>query len=396
MKASKRLEAVHAYPFVRWNEICLEVEERGIDVIRLDVGNPDLAPPDAVVDALCNSARASESHGYPGFRGKTVLREAIANYYARRFEVTLTPTSQIVPLLGSKEGIIHLSLACLNPGDIALVPDPGYTPYARAARLAGATPVFFPLRAEAGYLPDLNAIPKAIARKASLLWLNYPNNPTGACADLAFLSEAIAFTRKHDIVLCHDAPYADIVFDGFRPPSILEVPGATNVAVELNSLSKTFNMAGWRVGMALGRPDVLSLLSRIKSNIDSGQFLPIQAAAIEALNTPSTWIDNRNAIYKERLKLLAEGLQCAGLQTNAPRATLYLWVALPANILSEDAARILLETAGIAAAPGIFFGPAGEGYLRVSVTAATDRVATAADRLRSLPKDWLRLALADR
>jgi len=360
-----------------------------MDVIRLDVGNPDLPPPDAVVDALCTAARDSSSHGYPGFRGKTKLREAIASYYARRFDVSLDPMTQIVPLLGSKEGIIHLSLACLNPGDIALVPDPGYAPYARAARLAGATPILLPLRAEAGYLPDLHAISIETARKASLLWLNYPNNPTGACANLDFLSEAVTFARKHNIVLCHDASYTDIAFDGFKPPSILEVPGAVDVAVELNSLSKTFNMAGWRVGMALGRPDVVSLLFQIKSNIDSGQFLPIQAAAIEALNTPSAWIDNRNTIYKERLELLAEGLQCAGLQTKAPCATLYLWATLPTNILSEDAARTLLETAGISAAPGTFFGPAGEGCLRFSVSSSTESIAIATERLKNLPTDWL-------
>ena len=396
MEASKRLESVPPYPFVRWNKMCQAVEARGMDVIRLDVGNPDLPPPDAVVDALCTAAHDSSSHGYPGFRGKTRLREAIASYYARRFEVSLDPTTQIVPLLGSKEGIIHLSLACLNPGDIALVPDPGYAPYARAARLAGATPIFLPLRAEAGYLPDLSAIPIEIARKTSLLWLNYPNNPTGACSNLDFLSEAVAFARKHDIVLCHDAPYTDIAFDGFKPPSVLEVPGAADVAVELNSLSKTFNMAGWRVGMALGRSDVLCLLSQIKSNIDSGQFLPIQAAAIEALNTPTTWIDTRNAIYKERLSLLTKGLQNAGLQTKAPHATFYLWAALPADTLSEDAARFLLETVGISTTPGTFFGPAGEGYLRASVTTATDRISAAVDRLGSLPKDWMHLALSDR
>lgn len=389
MEASYRLESVPSYPFVHWNKLCQAVEARGMDVIRLDVGNPDLPPPDGIVEALCTAAYDGNAHGYPGFRGKTRLREAMAGYYERRFAVSLDPMTQIVPLLGSKEGIIHLSLACLNPGDVALVPDPGYAPYARAAHLAGATPILLPLRADVGYLPDLHAIPLEIVRKASLLWLNYPNNPTGSCADLEFFSEAVAFAREHSIVLCHDAAYTDIAFNGIKPPSILEVPGAMDVAVELNSLSKTFNMAGWRVGMVLGRPDILSHLSRLKSNTDSGMFLPIQTAAIEALRTPTSWINNRNAIYKKRLDLLAEGLQCAGLHTKVPRATLYLWATIPSNMLSETAARILLETAAISAATGAFFGPAGEGYLRFSISASTEDIVSATERLKNLPTDWL-------
>jgi LL-diaminopimelate aminotransferase len=389
MEASRRLECVPSYPFVGWNELCRIVEARGVDVIRLDIGNPDLPPPEPVIDALCTAARANHAHGYPGIRTRAPLREAIAAYYERRFGVHLDPQKNIVPLLGSKEGIIHLSLTCLNPGDIALVPNPGYAPYARATYLAGATPVFFPLREESGYLPDLDAIPVEIAQKATLLWLNYPNNPTGACADLDFLSKAVAFARRYDIVLCHDAPYTDVAFGGVNPPSILEVPGGAEVAVELNSLSKTFNMAGWRVGMALGRPDILSLLAQLKTNIDSGQFLPIQTAAIEALNTSATWIDNRNAIYKTRLDLLAEGLRCAGFQVQDPQATLYLWATLPAGALSEDAAQVLLETAGISAAPGTFFGAGGEGHFRFSASTSTARIALATERLKNLPTDWI-------
>jgi len=391
MEASARLESVPSYPFVRWNELCRTVEARGVDVVRLDVGNPDLPPPEAVIEALCTAARANDAHGYPGIRTKTQLREAIAAYYARRFGVDLDPQKNVVPLLGSKEGIVHLSLVCLNPGDIALVPDPGYAPYAKGAHLAGATPVFFPLREESGYLPDLDAIPIEISQRATLLWLNYPNNPTGACADLDFLSEAVAFARKYDIVLCHDAPYTDVAFGELNPPSILEVSGAAEVAVELNSLSKTFNMAGWRVGMAVGRPDVLSLLAQLKTNIDSGQFLPVQNAAIEALNTPTTWIDDRNAIYKERSDLLAEGLRCAGFHVQDPQATLYLWATLPAGAVSEDAAQVLLETAGISAAPGTFFGASGEGHIRFSVSSSTERIAMATERLKNLPTDWILL-----
>jgi len=392
MKASERLREVPSYPFVHWNEACRKVASRGIEVIRLDMGNPDLAPPEPVIDALCLAAHDAGSHGYPGFRGRPELRKAIAGYYARRFGVELDPTTQVVPLLGSKEGIVNLSLACLNPGDVALIPDPGYAPYARGALLAEAEPVFFPLIEDNGFLPDLDAIPTETARRASLLWLNYPNNPTGACANLNFLSKAIAFARTHDILLCHDAPYADIAYDDCVPPSILEIPGSMDVAIELNSISKTFNMAGWRVGMAVGNPAALALLAQLKSNSDSGIFLPIQAAATQALQIGSDWIEARNAVYRERLSLVVEAIRRAGLQADVPQATLYLWIKLPTGASSERVALYLLETTGISVAPGVFFGPSGEGHLRISVTSPTEQIAAAAERLGELPTDWLSLS----
>ena len=356
------------------------------------MGNPDLPPPDSVTDALSKAADDAASHGYPGFRGTRELREAISDYYMRRFGVELDPETQVVPLLGSKEGIINLSLACLDQGNTALVPDPGYAPYARGTLLAGAKPVYFPLVEDDGYLPDLDAIPVETARRASILWLNYPNNPTGACTDLDFLAKAAAFARTHDILLCHDAPYADIAYDGYVPSSVLEVPGAADAAIELNSLSKTFNMAGWRVGMAVGNGDVLALLAQLKTNIDSGAFLPIQSAATRALHIDPEWIATRNAVYRERLEELASAFRSVGLEAHAPQASFYLWIRLPSIASSERVARYLLETTGISVAPGTFFGPSGEGYLRVSATSPTQRIAASAKRLAALPSNWLDVA----
>ncbi len=302
MKCAKRLSNVPPYPFARWAAHIKAAREKGLDVIRLDMGNPDMPPPDEVIEALCQSAQQPDHHGYPGFRGITALREAIASYYARRFDVTLNPETQVVPLIGSKEGIVNMALACLDPGDVALVPDPSYAPYTMGTLLAGAEVHTFPLQAERGFLPDLDAIPADVADRAILMWLNYPNNPTGATADLDFLGQAAEFAREHDLLLCHDAPYSDVTYDGYVAPSLLQVDGASEVAVELNSLSKTFNMAGWRMGMAVGNAEALALLARVKSNIDSGIFRPLQEAAVRALFVSPESIAARNTIYRERME----------------------------------------------------------------------------------------------
>jgi len=390
VRQAERLRHVPAYPFARWAVHCREATARGLDLIRLDAGDPDLPPPVEVVERLCVAARRPTGHGYPGYRGRVELRRAIAAYYARRFGVSLDPEEQVVPLLGSKEGIIAFQLAILNPGDTVLVPDPGYAPYASGARLAGGDVVYFSLREENGFLPDFSAIPDEVARRTALLWLNYPNNPTGATAELDSLTEAVEFARRYDILLCHDAPYADVSFGDVRPPSLLQVPGAAQVAVEFNSLSKTFNMAGWRAGMAVGRPDALALLFRIKSNIDSGIFSPIQEAATAALGVDERWITSRNEVYRERLEILQTSLSTIGLETSVPRATLYLWARLPPPTSAEAFALRLLNETGISVSPGTFFGSSGEGYIRVSVTESTDRIREAARRLGSLPTGWAR------
>lgn len=391
MKPAQRLSNLPPYPFARWADHVEAARARGLDVIRLDIGDPDLPPPDRVVETLCRAARQPDRHGYPGYRGIPALRRAIARYYERRFGVDLDPESQVVPLLGSKEGLINLSLAYLGPGDLALVPDPGYAPYARGAVLAGAEFYAMPLLPARGFVPDLDDIPAQVATAASLIWLNYPNNPTGGTAGLDFLSRAVDFARRYDMLLCHDAPYADVTFDGYQAPSLLQVPGAVEVAVEFNSLSKMANMPGWRVGMAVGNADALRALTQVKSNIDSGMFHPLQEAAIAALDADSEWVRERNRVYQERLDLLEAGLRAIGLDAPRPSATLYLWTGLPGHTqgeedsawTSEGFARVLLEETGIAVAPGSFFGPAGEGYIRVSATAPTTQVLEARRRLET-------------
>jgi len=380
MKRPARLLDMPVYPFARWAKHIQAARRRGSDVIRLDIGGPDLPPPDQVVEALCGSAHQADHHGYPGYRGLPALREAVAGYYGRRFRVDLNPETEVVALIGSKEGIVNLALACLDPGDLVLVPDPGYAPYAMGAALAGAEVYPFPLRPEQGFLPDLDAIPQDVANRANLMWLNYPNNPTGATADLAFFSQAVDFAQRHGLLLCHDAPYCDVTYDGHMPPSLLQAPGASEVAVEFNSLSKTFNMPGWRLGMAVGNAGVLASLAQIKSNVDSGIFRPLQEAAIQALSIDPTWVSERNQIYQQRRDLILEGVHSAGLEALRPRATLYVWARVPPGRTSEAFALALLEQTGVAVAPGSFFGPGGEGYVRLSVTTPACRIREAMSR----------------
>ncbi len=381
MKLAERLQKTPPYHFARWALRIAEVRETGKDIIRLDLGNPDLPPPDEVIAALSRSASEPTNHGYAGFRGLPALRQAIADHYSQRFGVTVDLESQVLPLLGSKEGIVHLCLACLDPGDLVLVPDPGYAPYTIGATLAGAGVHTLPLLAERSFLPDLGAIPSAVADRAVLMWLNYPNNPTGAIAPREFLAEAVAFAAEHDILLCHDAPYCDVTFDGYRAPSLLEVPGAAETALEFNSLSKTWNMAGWRVGMAVGNAEAVKALARIKSNVDTGIFQPVQEAAIRALTVEPDWLAARNRTYQDRLEILLDGLAAAGLPAERPRASLYLWV--PVAPPTEEFADALLAETGVAIAPGAFFGPSGEGFVRLAVITGEDRLREAMERLKS-------------
>jgi len=387
-RRAERLQALPSYPFARWSRLVEDVARRGADVIRLDIGSPDLAPPDEVIEALCQSAHNPGHHGYGGYRGLPALREAMAGYYRIRFGVTLDAEREVVPLIGSKEGIVNLALAYLDPGDVVLVPDPGYAPYAIGAALVGAQVQTFPLLPERSYMPDLEAIPPAVAEKAVLMWLNYPNNPTGATADLEFFSQAVEYARRYDLLLCHDAPYCDVTFDGYTAPSLLQVPGASDVAVEFNSLSKTYNMAGWRIGMAVGNADVLASLAQIKSNMDSGIFRALQDAAVQALSVDGSWIAARNRVYQDRLETVLRGLQAAGIEAARPRAGLYVWAQLPRHGMargsnSEQFALQLLEQTGVAVAPGSFFGLAGEGHVRLAITTPICEIRTAMQRIES-------------
>ncbi len=382
MRVAKRVSTLPPYVFAKLGHRIQELKSEGRDIIRLDIGSPDLPPPDFIVDALNRSLQDPSRHGYGGYYGTPELRRAMASYYERRFGVQLNPDNQVAPLIGSKEGIANVALAFVDPGQAVLVPDPGYPTYSLGTILAGGEPVRMPLLEQNGFLPDLEAIPEDVAQSAKIIWLNYPNNPTGAVGSLEFFERAVAFARRHDLLICHDNPYCDVVFDGYAAPSILQVPGAMAVALEFNSLSKTYNMAGWRVGMAVGSAVAVEALARTKTNIDSGIFLPIQDAAAVALTGDQTWLAERNGIYLERRNLILDTLSDLGIPANKSKASLYIWARVPEKYSSAELATRLLEDAGVSVAPGSAFGPHGEGFVRISLGMATDRIREAMERLR--------------
>ncbi len=378
---TQRLASIPAYPFAVLGKRIAELNKAGRDVIRLDMGSPDLPPPPRVVEALAESARNASNHGYAAFNGTPALRGAFAGYYRRRFGVDLDPATQVLPLIGSKEGIANLALAWLDPGDVALVPDPAYPVYEMGAILAGASSHAVRLVAERGFMPDLDSIPQRVLDKARLLWINYPNNPTGAVATLEGLERIVAFCRRHHLLLCSDNPYADVTFDDFQAPSVLQIDGAVDVAVEFNSLSKLYNMAGWRIGVCVGNTQVIDALGCVKSNIDSGIFRSIQDAATVALNEiDDDWIRERNAVYQRRRDLVLEALPHIGLEADPPRAALYVW----ARVLDGDDAayaEAALEEAFVSVTPGRVYGRSGEGYIRISLVTNEERLGIALDRL---------------
>ena len=384
MNVARRLESLPPYIFAKLGIRIRELMTEGKDIIRLDIGSPDLPPPEAFIEAMYASALNPGHHGYAPYYGTPELRQAVATYYQRRFGVTLDPAKEIVALIGSKEGIANVALAFVDPGQYVLVPDPGYPTYTMGTLLAGGVPYRLPLLAENGFLPDLGAVPEEVARAATILWLNYPNNPTGATAPFSFFEEAVAFARRHDLLVCHDNPYCDITFDGYEAPSLLEVPGAKEVALEFNSLSKTYNMAGWRVGMAVGAAKAVEALSRTKTNIDSGIFLPLQDAAVAALVGDQSWLVERNEIYRQRRDLILATLDELGVEASRPQASLYVWARTPPGMSSEALATLLLEEAGVSLVPGTVFGPNGEGWLRISLGMDTARIQEAMERLKQM------------
>lgn len=381
MKIADRVADLPPYVFAKLGRRIQALIEEGHDVIRLDIGSPDLPPPDFIIEAMYRAAQQPSKHGYGGYYGTPALRKAMASYYEQRFGVALDPNKQVCPLIGSKEGIANVALAFVDPGDRVLVPDPGYPTYSMGAMLAGGKPVTMPLLPENDMFPDLEAVPEDVARAARILWINYPNNPTGAVATLEFFNRVVAFAQKYDILVCHDNPYCDVTFDGYRPPSILEVPGAMEVALEFNSLSKTYNMAGWRVGMAVGATAAVEALARTKTQIDSGSFLPIQEAAVVALTGDQSWLDERNQIYLERRNLIMAGLEQMGLEAHPTKAGLYVWARIPEGETSGTFATRLLEEASVSISPGTAFGDHGEGFVRFSLGQDTGRVREAMERL---------------
>lgn len=382
IKWAKRIEELPPYLFAEIDKKKNILIERGVDVIDLGVGDPDIPTPGHIIDALNSAAKDPANHVYPSYIGMMAFREAVSDWYKKRFNVDINPASEVVTLIGSKEGIAHAPLAFLDPGDIALVPDPGYPVYSVATTFAGGIPYNMPLLKENNFFPDLDVIPQKIADKARIMFLNYPNNPTTAVADKGFFKAVIEFASKNNILVFHDAAYTEIAFDGYVPPSFLEVEGAMDICLEFHSLSKTFSMTGWRIAFAVGNSKVVSGLGKIKTNIDSGVFQAVQIAGIEALSNYDIGLEDRKRIYQERIDLFCNGLCDAGLCYDKPKATFYVWFEVPDGFTSSEFASKLLEDAGIVVTPGNGFGESGEGYARVSVTFDTERIAKAVDRIR--------------
>lgn len=377
-----RIASFKPYFFAALGKKIVDLKAKGLDVIRIDMGSPDLPPADFIIDTLVNSARRADMHAYTPNGGTPAFKKAVAEYYENRFEVSLDPQSEVIGLIGSKEGLFNLSQVLLNPGDVSLVPDPGYPVYSASGLIAGGEIHYFPLVAENGFLPNLNAIPEDVLSRAKILWLNYPNNPTGAVASMSFFEQAVNFAKKHKILIAHDAPYTEICFDGYVAPSMLQVPGAKDVVVEFNSLSKTYNMAGWRLGMAVGNPDVIRYLFTYKSQMDTSTFAPIFAAGVTALTGDQTWLAERNEVYKTRRDIVVKGLRESGFSLENPKAAIYVWAHLPEGFTdsSEFCAKLLEET-GVSMTPGIVYGQHGEGFVRVSLGTETSRIDEAIQRL---------------
>ncbi len=368
MRLARRVEKLPPYLFVEINKKIAEKKARGEEVISFAIGDPDIPTPAHIVKRFCEAANDPANHRYPEQNGIPELRRAIAKWYEKRFNVSLDPDAEVLPLIGSKEGIAHAALCFVNPGDTALVTDPGYPVYPVSVMIASGKPYYMPLTEKNNFLPNLNAIPSFISQKASLLWINYPNNPTGAVAELDFFDKVIEFAKQHDICVCHDAPYTEVAYDGYRPPSFLQANGAKEVGVEFHSLSKSYNMTGWRIGMAVGNPVMIDALKRLKSNWDSGIAQAIQYAAVEALTASQDCIQEHNAIYQKRRDLIVEVLNRIGLKAKPPKASLYIWAKVPEGYTSLDFTTELLDQVSVAVTPGIGYGKNGEGYVRLSMT----------------------------
>ena len=383
MQLSARLNKLTPYLFVEINKKIAEKKANGEEVISFGIGDPDLPTPSNIIDRLCQASKDPANHRYPETEGLPELRQAIASWYQSRFGVILDPATEVLPLIGSKEGIGHIAFCTLDAGDVALVPDPSYPVYAVGTTLAGGSPHYLPLTEERGFLPDLESVPPEILAKARLLWLNYPNNPTGATADLEFFNRAVEFAKKHNLIICHDGPYSEITFGDYCAPSFLQAEGAKDVGIEFHSFSKTYSMTGWRIGMAVGNPQLIDALKRFKSNLDSGIPQAIQLAAIEALNGPQEVVTQYKATYERRRNLVVEVLNDIGCTVVPPVAGLYVWAKVPPNYTSAEFAADLLDQVGVLVIPGTGYGPSGEGYVRLSLTISDVFLIKALSKLHS-------------
>jgi LL-diaminopimelate aminotransferase len=381
MNFAHRVQELPPYLFFEISRRIAQKKAEGVDVISFGVGDPDLPTPPHIIDALVEASRDPANHHYPETDGLPELRKAMAAWYERRFGVSLDPDKEVVPLIGSKEGIGHVPLCFIDPGDVSLVPDPGYPVYSVATQLAGGEVYELPLTEEREFVLDLDTVPGDVAGRAKLLWLNYPNNPTSAVADLDFFDRAVAFARKHDVPIVHDMAYSEVAYDEYVPPSFLEAKGARDVGIEMHSLSKSYNMTGWRIGMAVGNAEMIDALTRVKSNLDSGIPNPIQRMAIAALEGPQDCIQDHNRIFQRRRDRLVEAVRSMGLRVIPPKASLYVWAGLPSGVSSMDFAARLLDDTGVVVTPGIGYGRHGEGYVRLSLTVPDERLDEGARRL---------------
>ena len=381
MRFSERMNRVPPYLFVQISRKIAEKKAQGIEVISFGIGDPDIPTPDYVIDALGEASQDAPNHRYPESEGLPEFREGVADWYLRRFGVKLDSEKEVISLIGAKEGIGHVAFCFLDAGDVALVPDPGYPVYAMGTLFAGGESYMLPLTHENDWLPDLDAIPDDVAGKAKLLWLNYPNNPTGAVANLEYYRKAIEFAEKHDIAIMHDACYTEVAYDGYRPPSFLEAEGAMDVGIEFHSLSKSYNMTGWRIGMAVGNAEMIDALLTIKSNLDSGVPQAVQHMAVEAMKRPLESVDERNAVYQDRRDRIVPVLKDMGMKVESPKAGLYIWAGVPEGYTSAEFAEKLLEDTDVLMIPGGNYGAAGEGYVRLSITLQDDLIDKALDRV---------------
>jgi len=383
MQFAKRLEKIPPYLFAEIDRKRDEMVAKGVDIINMGVGDPDKPTPSPIVQAMHEAIDDASTHNYPPYQGTKDFREAAVRWMERRFGVEdLNPNTEVVSSIGSKEAIHNTFLAFVEAGDYTLIPDPGYPVYRTSTIFAGGEFHTMPLLPEKSFLPDLDAIPQEVARKAKLLWINYPNNPTGALADLEFFEKLVAYCKQYDILLCHDHAYSEMAYDGYKPPSVLQVPGAKDIAIEFHSLSKSYNMTGWRVGFVVGSSHGIKGLGQVKTNVDSGVFKAIQRAAIAAYSTSEQELQAVMSVYQNRRNIIVEGLQSLGWEIEAPKATLYVWAKVPQGYTSTEFVTLLLDKCGIIVPPGNGYGAAGEGFFRIALTVADERMHEAIKRMK--------------
>lgn len=384
VELADRVKNLPPYLFATIDKMKQEAIAKGVDLIDLSIGDPDIPTPSHIVDALKKASENPIHHRYPSYEGMLSFRQAVARWYERRFGVSLDPQTEIISLIGSKEGIGHIPLAFVNPGDVVLVSSPGYPVYPVSTLFAGGEPYLMPLLEEGDFLPDLDSIPEDIRKRAKMMFINYPNNPTSACAADGFFKKVIDFADRNNIIICHDAAYSEIYFDNKRPKSFLEFDGAKQVGMEFHSLSKTYNMTGWRLGFAVGNKDVIFGLGKIKTNLDSGVFQAIQEAGIIALDTEDSRLAEIRDVYQQRRDALCDGLKTIGLEFRRPEATFYVWVKVPKGYDSTSFVAFLLERCGVLCTPGVGFGSPGEGYIRFALTQPVQRIKEAVERIKGV------------